>query len=246
MSAALALVAHGALAAVLVQWHESSATAEGEAAIVVELAPLAVARPDVPADVAPGPEQVQADLSRNRPVETVDTKDGATLTDKAVPEPAPELAPPPDGEIAALPKRVEEPPPRQQEEHPPAPATTAPQVQSQEIAKVAAAPAQGAPASHPSLSVPSWQNRLLGLIERNKRYPAKARAQRQHGVVHLAFSIDREGRLMSSRIARSSGSPALDEETLALVQRAQPFPPPPAEIPGPQVSLTVPVYFNLQ
>jgi protein TonB len=37
---------------------------------------------------------------------------------------------------------------------------------------------------------------------------------------------------MSSRIVTSSGSATLDRETLALVQRVQPFPPPPPELVG--------------
>jgi protein TonB len=45
---------------------------------------------------------------------------------------------------------------------------------------------------------------------------------------------------------RSSGAAALDEEALALLQRAQPFPPPPAEMAGPHVDLTVPIRFNLK
>jgi protein TonB len=60
----------------------------------------------------------------------------------------------------------------------------------------------------------------------------------------LAFSLDRQGRLTASRIVHSSGSATLDQETLDLVRRAQPFPPPPAGMPGDQVDLTVPIRFN--
>jgi TonB family protein len=39
----------------------------------------------------------------------------------------------------------------------------------------------------------------------------------------------------------------LDEEALALIRRAQPFPPwPPREIRGEKVELTVPIRFNLK
>jgi tripartite-type tricarboxylate transporter receptor subunit TctC len=38
----------------------------------------------------------------------------------------------------------------------------------------------------------------------------------------------------------------LDEEVLALLRRAQPFPPPPWELPGERVNLTVPIRFNLK
>jgi protein TonB len=63
-------------------------------------------------------------------------------------------------------------------------------------------------------------------------------------VTRLAFRIDDQGHLLSSRIIASSGSAALDAETLALVQRAQPFPPPPPELSGSE--LTVPLSFNIR
>jgi protein TonB len=90
----------------------------------------------------------------------------------------------------------------------------------------------------------TWQNQIVTILERNKRYPAEARARGQHGVTRLAFRIDAEGHLLSSRIVASSGSAALDAETLALVQRAQPYPPPPPELAGSE--LTVPVSFNIR
>jgi protein TonB len=51
--------------------------------------------------------------------------------------------------------------------------------------------------------------------------------------------------LLSSRIVTSSGFAALDEETLALVQRAEPFPPPPG-VPGDEIKFMVPVHFSLR
>jgi periplasmic protein TonB len=45
---------------------------------------------------------------------------------------------------------------------------------------------------------------------------------------------------------RSSGASALDDEALALLRRAEPFPPPPPELPGARVDLTVPIRFNLR
>ena len=61
----------------------------------------------------------------------------------------------------------------------------------------------------------------------------------------LAFSLDRQGRVTASRIAKSSGSSALDEATLDLVRRAQPFPAPPPEMGG-EVNLSVPIRYNIR
>ena len=52
--------------------------------------------------------------------------------------------------------------------------------------------------------------------------------------------------MLSARLERSSGFPLLDEEVLALIQRAQPLPPPPAEVAGDRFELLVPVAFSIQ
>ena len=82
------------------------------------------------------------------------------------------------------------------------------------------------------------------LLEHNKRYPDEARGRGEQGVATLNFTIDRDGHVLSSRIVKSSGYATLDAETLALVQRAQPFPPPPPELAGSE--LTVPVSFSIR
>jgi len=94
-----------------------------------------------------------------------------------------------------------------------------------------------------SSSAQTWQGRLLAHLERRKRYPAEARARRLQGVAHVRFTMDRQGRVLSAALEHSSGHAALDREALALLQRAQPLPPPPAETPGERITLTVPVEF---
>src|SRR4029079_302208 len=82
--------------------------------------------------------------------------------------------------------------------------------------------------------------------QQNKRYPSAAEARREQGVVTLHFSVDRNGKVLTRSIARSSGHPALDQEVLALVQRAQPLPPFPAAMPQSVVHLTVPIRFSVR
>jgi protein TonB len=94
--------------------------------------------------------------------------------------------------------------------------------------------------------VPSWQGRLLGRLQRFKRYPEEARFRREEGVAHATFTLDRDGRVLAAGIARTSGSASLDAEALALIRRADPLPPPPPEVPGGTVTLTVPLRFSLQ
>ncbi len=60
------------------------------------------------------------------------------------------------------------------------------------------------------------------------------------------FTMDRAGHVLAATLVHSSGSLALDEEAMALIRRAEPLPPVPAEMPGATVTLTVPVTFALR
>jgi protein TonB len=76
-----------------------------------------------------------------------------------------------------------------------------------------------------------------------KHLHEKRIANGEQGTATVAFRIDRRGRLLESRIVHGSGSAALDEETLALVRRAQPFPAPPANISDVQLSFVLPMNY---
>ena len=69
----------------------------------------------------------------------------------------------------------------------------------------------------------AWQQLLQAQLERFKRYPRRARGA--HGKVTVAFTVGRNGSVVSSHIIQGSGSAILDEEALALIKRAQPSPP---------------------
>jgi len=61
-------------------------------------------------------------------------------------------------------------------------------------------------------------------------------------VVHVTFRMNRQGQVLSSSIARSSGSSALDRAALDTLRRAQPLPAIPDDRPDP-LQLSVPVEF---
>jgi protein TonB len=92
----------------------------------------------------------------------------------------------------------------------------------------------------------SWQTNLVRQLQRYKRYPAEAQAQREEGTVLLSFSVDRNGRVIAHSIARSSGYPDLDNEVTAMILRAEPLPPFPASMTQARLDLTVPIHFSLQ
>jgi protein TonB len=83
-------------------------------------------------------------------------------------------------------------------------------------------------------------------LERHKNYPAAVQAHHETGVATVAFSIDRESKVVATHVVRSSGFASLDQETIATVHRAAPFPPPPANLLGPRFDFTVPIQFNIR
>ena len=90
----------------------------------------------------------------------------------------------------------------------------------------------------------SFLARLLAQLNRVKQYPRAARQARIEGVVMLHFVMDAQGKLVSFEIAKSSGRPVLDNEALALIQRAQ-LPPLPAGFPTSTLDAVVPIQFSL-
>jgi protein TonB len=166
------------------------------------------------------------------------------LAPSPVPHPAVTLPAPQPAKPKPKVKRAEPvaTPPRRQEPVTPTspPAATASLPPSPAPAAAPQASASSAPAARAS-----WQTQLVAWIEKYKRYPRVAQEQRQQGVVYLRFAMDRHGRVTSSQINKSSGFELLDDEVLALIQRAQPLPAPPPEVPGDQINLVVPVAFSL-
>jgi periplasmic protein TonB len=265
ISGAIVVLAHGGIAAAMVTWREPSDPAEPAAAIVINLAPVPVAPAMLQPEIPPGPEQVMSEASPNRPVESVEEKIEEKTEQKVeaqlehkveekieakpVEEPPSEVPPAPNPEVAIEPpprQEVKQETPQRQAPSAPVPVTSAPQVIAEEMAALPAAPTQGPPNPSRSNAVPKWQTQVVALLERNKRYPATAQARGEQGVAQVSFSLDRQGRVIDSRVVRSSGAAALDEEALALLRRAQPFPAPPPELVGARVDLTVPIRFNLK
>ncbi len=222
----------------MINWGDDDVSAP-TAAMVIDLAPMPLSPPDHATDLPPGPQQVEAEASPQTPVTEVKEQVEEPVEAPESREVQQELAQADNPEVTleTTPPKPEQKVEIPQESQLPAPETTAPPEMPQlQTADVAAAPIQGAPTIDHSNAIPTWHSTVSALLERNKRFPADGRNDR--GIAHVAFSIDRKGRVMSSRVATTSGSAALDREALEMIRRSQPFPPPPAALPGAEVSLT--------
>lgn len=240
---ALALGFHGAgAAALLARWHDNNDLLANAPAITIDLAPMAVAPTTVPNDAPPdqveSKEVIEPDPKPDKPIEET----------KVEPEPEPEKPPekvelPPDStpnpELSVMPPPKPEKPkePKKPKHHKMASVARTPSSADNQADR-AAAPSPGAN-GNPN-AVPNWMSQLYSALQRHKRALSGA----PEGTAVVSFALDRSGGVHNPRIARSSGSSAIDQEVLAMVARASPLPPPPPEKPGTQILVSVPIRYK--
>ncbi|MFT8885616.1 MAG: energy transducer TonB [Acetobacter papayae] len=211
------------------------------AAIAIDMAPEPVSTPTPPTDVPPGLQQTRS-IPDPTPVEPPKiTAPPSPAINPPVPVPAPDKARKIVKKHKPAPVHTQQKP----DPTPPADATTAPPSSEAPPAPEQAAPASGSSSSKASHDPVTWQGALLAQLEKYKRYPADAMADHQEGVPTVTFSMDRKGHVLSVTLASSSGHPLLDQEAVALPQRAQPLPVPPDSVAGDPITLTVPVEFYI-
>ena len=216
---AVVIAAHGVAAlALLLNPPSDSDFDAGAPVVMIELpeAPAAFATP--PSDLAPGPTEPE---SEQTPPPKEETKPPEQMAEVALPVPEPPKPEPPA------------------EEKPP---TAVPSV----AITTPAPPVAGAAVQPSAATVRRWESELVAHIERFKRYPAEARARGQQGLARVGFTIDRDGWVRASRILQSSGSAELDQESLAMLTRAQPMPKPPNRVQTSELSFVVPIRFNIR
>ena len=126
------------------------------------------------------------------------------------------------------------------EEQQPEPTPPTPQVLPQEEQEARAPPKVAPEVVH------KWQVTVNTRLNQFKRYPRQARTRGHQGTVKVAFVLDSQGHVVSAKVVKSSGSPILDQETLDLLQRAQPFPVPPNGSSETDLFLEVPISYALR
>ena len=243
--------------------------------IMIDLAPVVRSPATVPdADSLPAPDQAQdapdkiaENLVPDQPMEQPIPDDKPTtfapepLREEAEPQVPQEMkltAPeaPVVAELPPKPKNVEKrqkpvEPKRQVQHVQSRDGTAKPDAAKPSPVASSRSQATGTAAESPSgsprggLSVADWRSQVIGILERNKRYPAGAQANNEQGAAHLAFTVNRQGHVTSAHVAGSSGSAALDAETVSLAHRVS-FPPPPPDLAGAQISLMVTLHYNMR
>jgi len=220
LAALTILFAHAAIVAAIALWYSRSPIEPNIVpAISVTLAPVEASSPEIQnQDIAVGPTMQQAE-------ETPKEQPKQEQPVEKVEQPPPPQA---QAEVTLpqeTPKQMEEPKPQVQ---PPAPETRAPP-KTEHIGRFSQASAN------------AYNALVFGHLQRFKRYPSAAHGAA--GTVVVQFVLDREGRVISTTVTKSSGNSVLDREALEILHRASPFPPFPAAKPNAQDSFLAPVAF---
>jgi protein TonB len=263
-SAAIIVALHAALIALGVAWYTHSPP-PGVAlpTIMIDLAPAsAPSSPSVqPLELPPGPEMREADPPPPPP----EPPKQEAVQEQLMPTPPqenPVVEAPPEQKVEPPPPKPEpakivpdqpkpvvvKPKPVRPEvkkptDAPPAPRTSAaPKAERQASLTPSSAPA-GATSS---AALASYNQLVAAHLQRFKQYPSSAKAAGEQGTSRLSFTLGRSGQVLGSRLAGSSGHPSLDGETLAMVRRAQPFPPMPPELKQASMSFSIPVQFSIR
>ncbi len=198
-------------------------------ALLIELAPLAVAPSEAPvADPAPPPPMTPAEPEKVAPSAELAPapKPDTILTSPPKPAPRP-------------PEKTAKPPPKPAvKREPPTSPTAVTHTQSAPNSdRLAAQAASGAS----SLSAGNWRGQVSAQLNRHKPNLGPGEGQ---GSVTVFFTIDRRGRVLSSRVTQSSGSAALDQKALEMIQRSSPLPAPPPEVPGGTIAFPLTIRFS--
>lgn len=254
---AVVLAAHGGSLWYVLRIAPSQAAMGGVAApILIDLAPVVAAPEAEPQDVAPGPQAQEAQPeaapeAKPEPIQPEQEKpapEPEPVVERPIEIPPLPDIPPPDFKVTDLPRKEEaqavlppppppprrpqRPPPKKQEaerrkpvnpERPKSRQTSAPPALAAPHAPAAVAPSP-AEAAAAAAAKANWRSQLSAHLNRFKRFPSGAV---RTGTAAVNYSLSRTGAVVAARLVTSSGDAALDEEAVAMVRRANPFPAPP-------------------
>jgi TonB family protein len=201
----------------------------------------ASAQPPPPQKEAPPAEPTPTPETKLPPVETppapLSMQDFVRAAPPPLPQeivrPQPRVQPPPP---PATPT-VQQPPPQQQ--FAPSPLGHPPQQQRAPAdSQASAALVNPADATARSRAADEY---VWAVIRKFSQYLPDLREKNEGGTVVVRMVIARDGRLLESSIAKSSGVLPLDKGMLEALRAAAPYPPLPAEIPGDHIVFTQPI-----
>jgi protein TonB len=252
--AALVVAVHaGSAALALWKWpHDDTANEDIGTPMIVELATLP-STPQTDAEEAATGDPTESTPPTPEVEQKLSTKSDSDLP-TAIASP---YRPPPDLEVAqekTLKQEETEEDGQPTEAVTPTPPTppSAPATQAAEAAPpsvsedtLVGSPQEGSAVENAKLQ-DAWNRAIMTHLGKHKRYPEQARVRHVEGEVMVRFVFDRAGKVLRAEVAKSSGSPLLDEEGIKLMSRASPLPSLPPHMRADQTELVVPIKFRVR
>ena len=202
------------------------------------------------------------------PVEAAIPPPAPELKPEPVPEP-PKIEPPKPPPVAEKP-RVEKPKPKPRpkpdvaREAPPTPSPVSPAPPSPSVATLPAPNASGAPGANSAANQghgtegagqgaignsagpgDEYLAQLYKHLLRFKKYPADSLARKEQGAVVVGFTIARDGTISNPHVVTGSGFAAIDEATVAMLNRASPAPPLPDSYKAGEARIRISISYKL-
>jgi protein TonB len=203
--------------------------------ILVDLLPAPTAPRIETQDLAPGPEVQDAEAPPPEPpkMETVEQ------LPPTPPQPTPSVAAPPKVEPKPEPSPAKPEPVQDQRPVKKKRVEQATAAKADRIAPERPAPSSGASSA---AAAATYRGMLAAHLQRFKRAPDASLST--DVVAMISFTVRRDGRVVRSSLLRPTGVSSLDQEALALIQRAQPLPPFPSEMQEASILFNVPYKFT--
>jgi colicin import membrane protein len=207
----------------------AAAGKQAEAKPPSDVKPPELPKPEAPKPAATPPElpkpAAQAEPPKPPPAPTEPPKPPAPAVSTEAPKPPPQPAPTTPAQAAtAQPPPAAAMPPMEKLQLPHPSAAASPEAMMDDDPLLAVAVPKAGDEGDEEIS---YKTLVFSMLELAKQYPADARARGAAGAARIYFEIDDTGAVKTVKLRESSGDTELDVESLALVERAAPFPKPP-------------------
>jgi len=118
-------------------------------------------------------------------------------------------------------------------------------IEAEQEAETATAESEGLTAARKA-ELQEWQKAVVVKISKAKTYPPQARRQKVTGEVHIRFTLDSYGHVLTAEVATSSGWPVLDQAALRTIKNIGKMPTPPSHLGQEQLSLMIPLRYRFR
>lgn len=90
-----------------------------------------------------------------------------------------------------------------------------------------------------------YYSKVRNMIERKKRYPSIAKKLRQEGIVHVTFTISKDGAISDIRLVKKCPHERLNRAAVRVLKEIGSFPPIPEEVGKQSISLSVSIRYKI-